>query len=43
MRKNRIENPINRIGIKNESLSLNELFPRFAAVKTAEGVSEKSV
>lgn len=27
----------------SDSLSFNELFPRFVAAKTAEGVSEKTV
>lgn len=33
----------NRIEMKAEALSLNELFPRFVAAKVAEGVSEKTV
>ena len=33
----------NRIEMSSESLSFNELFPRFVAAKTAEGVSEKTI
>ena len=33
----------NRIEMRSEDLSLNELFPRFVAAKVAEGVSEKTV
>ena len=29
--------------MSSNSLSFNELFPRFVAAKTAEGVSEKTV
>ncbi len=31
------------IEMKSEVLSFNELFPKFVAEKTAEGVSEKTV
>ena len=43
MRRNSVETGKNRIEMRRESLSLNELFPRFVAAKTAEGVSEGTV
>ena len=43
MKKNRVENRKNRIEMNSESLSFNELFPRFVAAKIAEGVSEQTV
>lgn len=43
MKKKGFENGKNRIEMSSESLSLNELFPRFVAAKIAEGVSEKTV
>ena len=43
MRKKSFENRKNRIEMKREFLSLNELFPRFVAAKTAEGVSESTI
>ena len=43
MEKKGVENSKNRIEMRGESLSFNELFPRFVAAKTAEGVSEKTV
>ena len=43
MKKKGIENKKNHIEMSNESLSFNELFPRFVAPKIAEGVSENTV
>ena len=43
MRKKHFENPKKLIAMRSESLSLNELFPRFVAAKIAEGVSDKTV
>ena len=43
MKKKGFENRKNHSEMGSESLSFNELFPRFVAAKTAEGVSEKTV
>ena len=43
MKKKSFENRKNRIEMNSNSLSFNELFPRFVAAKIAEGVSEKTV
>ena len=43
MKKKSVENSKNRIEMRDENLSFNELFPRFVAAKVAEGVSEKTV
>ena len=43
MKKKSFQNRKNRIEMKNEFLSLNELFPRFVAAKAAEGVSESTI
>ena len=43
MRKKRLENLKNLVRMTHESLSLNELFPRFIAAMIAEGVSEKTI
>ena len=43
MRKKSGENGKKPIEMRREALSLNELFPRFVAAKTAEGVSEGTV
>ena len=43
MRKKHFESPKKLIEMRSESLSLNELFPRFVAAKIAEGVSDKTV
>ena len=43
MMKKSVENGKKPIEMRNEDLSLNELFPRFVAAKTAEGVSEGTV
>ena len=43
MRKKGFESRKNRIEMRAESLSFNELFPRFVAAKVAQGVSNKTV
>ena len=43
MIKKHFESPKKLIEMRSESLSLNELFPRFVAAKIAEGVSDKTV
>jgi len=43
MKKKSFESRKNRIEMNSNSLSFNELFPRFVAAKIAEGVSEKTV
>lgn len=43
MEKKHVKTRKNRIEMSSESLSFNELFPRFVAAKTAEGVSEKTI